>query len=52
MDLGNHRFSYFFKKLIPFEKYRKPELFISHKDFHCFELLGFPSDLFSPFYFS
>ena len=52
MALGNHRFSYFFKKRITSEQYRKPELSLSHKDFHCFELLGFPSDLFSPFYVS
>ena len=52
MDFEIDRFSYFCKKLITFEKYRKPELFISHKDFHCFELLGFPSDLFSPLYVS
>ena len=52
MDLGIHQFSYFFKKRITSEQYRKPELFISHKDFHCFEFLGFPSDLVSPLHVS
>ena len=40
MDFEIHRFSYLFKNLITSEQYRKPELFISHKDFYCFELLG------------
>ena len=52
MDFGNHRCSYFFNKRTTFEKHRKLEMFISHKDFRCFEVLGFASDLFSPFYFS
>ena len=52
MDIENHRISYVFEKRITTEQYRKPELFISHKDFHCFELLGFPSDFFSPLYVS
>ena len=52
MDLGIHQFSYFFKKQITSEQYTKPEFFNLHKDFHCFELLGFPSDLVSPLYVS
>ena len=52
MDLEIHQLSYVFKKLVISEQYRKPELFISHKDFQCFELLGFPSDLVSSLYVS
>ena len=52
MDFENHRFPYLFTKLKPFGKYRKPTMLIFHKDFHCFELLGFPSELISLFYFS
>ena len=52
MDLGIHQFSYFFEKQITSEQYTKPEFFNLHKDFHCFELLGFPSDLVSPLYVS
>ena len=52
MDLEIHQISYFFKKRITSEQYSKPESLISHKDFHCFEILGFASDLFSPLYAS
>ena len=52
MDFEMHQCSYMFKKQLTSERYTKPELFILHKDFTCFELLGFPSDLFSPLYVS
>ena len=52
MDFEIHQFSYFFKKQITSEQYTKPEFFNLHKDFHCFERLGFPSDLVSPLYVS
>ena len=47
-----NQFSYFFKNQITSEQYTKPEFFNLHKDFHCFELLGFLSDLVSPLYIS
>ena len=52
MDFIIHQFSYFFKKQITSEQYTKPEFFNLHTDFHCFELLGFPSDLVSSLYVS
>ena len=52
MDFEIHQFAYFSKKQITSEQYTKPEFFNLHVDFHCFELLGFPSDLVSPLYVS
>ena len=49
MDLGNHIFSYFFKKRKAAYENRKAKSALSYKDFHCFELMGFACVHFSPF---
>ena len=53
MDFENHHFSYFFEKQKKTYLNRKVKLSISHKDFHCFEPMGFShvrvsSNFFSP----
>ena len=52
MDFELSWFSHISLNSQPSKKQRKPAISFSHKDFHCFELLGFPSDLVSPLYVS